>query len=208
MTRHDPQPLLETDCHPDPLRQFQAWYEPALEDGGLPHAVANAVTLATADAQGRPSARVVLLKRYGQDGFVFFTNYKSRKGQELAENPWGALLFWWPTPNRQVRVEGPVERVGAQESEAYFATRPYGSQLGAWASEQSQVIGSRTELEERLKALKDRYAPGEVPCPPHWGGYRLIPESLEFWQDRPDRLHDRIRYTRLETGWRLDRLAP
>lgn len=202
------EPLTEGGCAAHPMDQFDDWYTRALQAGGLPEHTRSAVTLATADARGHPSARVVLLKSHDRDGFVFFTNYESRKGRELAENPWASLVFWWPALNRQVRAEGPVARIPTDESTAYFATRPYGSQIGAWASGQSRVIGSRAELEESLEMYRARYQPGEVPCPPQWGGYRLTPEAVEFWQDRDNRLHDRIRYVRTEDSWRIERLAP
>jgi pyridoxamine 5'-phosphate oxidase len=166
------------------------------------------MTLATADAAGRPSARMVLLKGFDERGFVFYTNYGSRKAGELDANPAAALVFWWPPLQRQVRVEGNVERVSREESEAYFRTRPLGSQLGAWASAQSQVIAGRAELERRLEELTARYGDGDVPLPPFWGGYRIRPEVVEFWQNRPNRLHDRLRYRRTPTGWTIDRLSP
>jgi pyridoxamine 5'-phosphate oxidase len=169
----------------------------------------NAMSLATADADGAPSVRIVLLKGYDERGFVFFTNYDSRKGRELAANPRAALLFAWLDLERQVRVTGPVERVARAETEAYFATRPRGAQLGAWASPQSAVIDGREELERRLAAVEARFADTQVPPPPHWGGFRVRPETVEFWQGRPDRLHDRLRYRqRADGGWRLERLAP
>jgi pyridoxamine 5'-phosphate oxidase len=168
----------------------------------------NAMTLATADAGGRPSARMVLLKAFDQRGFVFYTNYGSRKAGELTGNPAAALVFWWPPLERQVRVEGGVERVTREESEAYFRTRPLGSRLGAWASEQSRVIVGRVDLERRLEELEARYGDGEVPLPPFWGGYRVHPEVVEFWQHRPNRLHDRLRYRRVPGGWTIERLSP
>jgi pyridoxamine 5'-phosphate oxidase len=183
---------------PDPLRQFQAWFE----EGG-----SDAVTLATATPDGAPSARTVLLKGADERGFVFHTNYESRKGRELAANPRGALLFYWAEPGRQVRVEGRVEQVARNESEAYFRTRPRGGQLAAWASAQSEPIESREALERRFAETQAEY-PGEVPLPPHWGGFRLVPEVYEFWEHRENRLHDRFRY-RAEGGeWVIDRLSP
>ncbi len=198
--------LSEADLAPDPFAQFQAWFDTALA-AGLPEP--NAMTLATATPDGRPSARMVLIKGVDSRGFVFYTNYESRKGRELEANPWAALVFYWPELERQIRIEGRVERVAAEESDAYFASRPLGSRLGAWASPQSQVIPGRDVLEARLRDLEARFASGDVPRPPHWGGYRVVPEAVEFWQGRPSRLHDRLRYTRQADGrWAIERLAP
>jgi pyridoxamine 5'-phosphate oxidase len=167
------------------------------------------MTLATVGAEGRPSARVVLLRKLDERGFCFFTNYESRKGQELAQNPWAALLFWWGRLERQVRIEGQVERLSEAESDAYYHSRPKGSRLGAWASAQSQVIANRQVLEEKLAALEAEYAHTEPPRPSFWGGYRLVPTLFEFWQGGPHRLHDRIRYLRQEDGsWQIERLSP
>ena len=167
------------------------------------------MTLVTASSNGQPSARIVLLKEFDQRGFVFFTNYESRKGQELAENPQAALLFCWLELERQVRIEGRVERVSAEESLEYFQSRPKGSQIGAWASPQSRAIPGREVLEEKIQELTARYQNEEVlPLPPNWGGYRLRPQQVEFWQGRENRLHDRILYTHTGADWRLDRLAP
>lgn len=185
--------------------QFGRWFKDA-EAADLIEPTA--MTLATADAGGRPSARMVLLKGFDDRGFVFYTNYGSRKAGELDANAAAALVFWWPPLQRQVRVEGRVERVPREESEAYFRTRPLGSRLGAWASAQSQVIAGRAELEQRLEELTARYSDGDVPLPSFWGGYRIRPEVIEFWQNRPDRLHDRLRYRRTPTGWTIDRLSP
>jgi pyridoxamine 5'-phosphate oxidase len=204
---HVEQPrLLESEMDPNPFRQFRAWYERALS-AGLP--LPEAMTLATATPDGRPSARVVLLRGYDENGFVFFTNYDGRKGDELAANPRAALVFYWPELDRQIRIEGRVERATPQESDAYFQSRPRGSQLGAWASPQSEVIASREVLEARLREVEARYPEGPVPRPPFWGGYRVVPEAIEFWQEGPNRLHDRLRYVRQASGgWRLERLSP
>jgi pyridoxamine 5'-phosphate oxidase len=197
--------LEASDLDRDPIRQFRAWFDEVLDaDVPEPHAV----SLATATADGRPSARIVLLRGYDDRGFTFFTNYESRKGRELESNPFAALLFFWAELERQVRVEGRVERVSADESDAYHRGRPLGSQLGAWASAQSEVV-EREDLESRLEAFRTRYADGDVPRPPGWGGYRLVPEVFEFWQGRPSRLHDRFRYRRAAADeWIIERLAP
>jgi pyridoxamine 5'-phosphate oxidase len=199
--------LTEADVHPDPTAQFERWLSEALR-AELPEPTA--MTLATVDAEGRPSARIVLLKSAGADGFVFFTNYDSRKGHELAARPDAALLFYWAELERQVRIEGRVAKVPAAESDAYFAIRPLPSRIGAWASPQSRVISDRGWLEQEFAALQLRLAAagGDVPRPPHWGGYRLVPATFEFWQGRRSRLHDRIRYRQDGGSWRIDRLAP
>ena len=192
------------DLDPDPLRQFERWLAAACE-AGVP--VPEAMTLATATAAGRPAARMVLLKGADERGFSFHTNYESRKGRELAENPHAALLFHWQSLGRQLRVEGPVERMSADESETYFRTRPFRSRLAAWSSPQSRPLTDRAEL-ERLYAGAAQRHPDDVPLPPHWGGYRLRPDAYEFWQHGDDRLHDRIRYERDAAGWSRIRLAP
>jgi pyridoxamine 5'-phosphate oxidase len=189
----------------DPLGRFQDWFHEA-ERAGVD--VPEAMTLATADAEGVPSARMLLLKSAGEDGFVFYSGYASRKGGELDENPRAALVFYWRPLGKQVRVEGRVERVSEAESAAYFATRPRGSQIAAWASQQSRPLASREELARRYTSLEREYEGREVPLPPHWGGYRLRPEAIEFWEHRENRLHDRIRYTRAREGWRTEQLAP
>lgn len=190
----------------DPIALFQDWYDRAARVGV---AKPNAMALATVGADGRPSCRVVLLSSCDGRGFVFHTNYQSRKGEELARQSWAALTFWWDPLGYQVRIEGPVEKTGAADSDAYFAGRPRGSQLGAWVSEQSRPLESRAALEERLRALEREYEDRAVPRPPHWGGYRVIPHVIEFWENRDNRLHDRMRYERTERGgWRALRLAP
>jgi pyridoxamine 5'-phosphate oxidase len=198
--------LRETDFPADPFAQFRTWYEQAVA-ANVPQP--EAMTLATADAYGRPSARMVLLRGVDARGFVFYTNYDSRKARELEANPRAALVFYWFGQHRQVRIEGRVERVTDAESDAYFAGRPPGSQLGAWASPQSQIIADRAELERRLAEVAAAYASGRVPRPPFWGGFRVVPEVIEFWQQQPDRLHDRLRYMRQQSGgWQLQRLGP
>lgn len=199
------QPLSEDRVESDPVAQFAQWYERAQATvKPLPDAVA----LATATSTGHPSLRMVLLKGFDAHGFVFYTNYRSRKGRELARNPRATLLFYWGEFERQVRIDGRVERLMARESEDYFATRPRGSQLSAWASPQSALVAGRGPLERRFAAFARKY-PDAVPRPPHWGGYRLVPEAFEFWQGREDRLHDRILYRRVRGGrWRIARLAP
>jgi pyridoxamine 5'-phosphate oxidase len=199
------QPLREQDVDADPVRQFTAWLHQAqAADLRMPEAAA----LATASADGAPSVRMVLVKRFDDRGFVFFSNYASRKAGELAANPRAALAFYWDPLGRQVRVEGAVERTSAAESADYVRSRPRGSQLSALASPQSEVIESRALLEERVAELERRYAPDEVPLPTGWGGYRLLPETIELWQQRHDRLHDRLRYRREDDGWAIERLAP
>lgn len=196
--------LLEEHAGSDPFDLFDTWFQEALA-GELVEP--NAMTLATVAADGQPSARAVLLKDFDRRGFTFYTNQESRKAAELAANPKAALLFWWDRLHRQVRIEGGVEPVDAAEADAYFASRPWGSRIGAWASPQSRTIPDRSVLEERVRELEARY-PQEVPRPAHWGGYRVVPQAIEFWQGRPSRLHDRLRF-RLEDGrWTRERLAP
>lgn len=192
-------PLRRSELDPDPLAQFQRWYEEAGSD---------TVALATATAEAAPSARMVLLKEADQAGFVFHSSYEGRKARELQANPRAALLFYWHEVGRQVRVEGKVERVEPSESEAYFRTRPRGGQIAAWTSNQSEVIDSREELEARFRELEREYEGREVPLPPHWGGFRLVPDTYEFWQHRENRLHDRFRYRRDGERWVIERLAP
>lgn len=197
--------LQETDLADDPIAQFKAWFDAARRTSARDP---NAMTLATVDPDGRPSARIVLLKQVDTEGFVFYTNYRSRKGRALASHPAAALVFWWDALERQVRVEGSVEKVDPSVSDAYFHSRPYASRLGAVASEQSAVIPSRATLETRMSELSERYGEGDVPRPDHWGGYRVRPQAVEFWQGRASRLHDRLRYTRDGDAWQVQRLAP
>jgi pyridoxamine 5'-phosphate oxidase len=199
------QPLLESDAERDPLRQFAAWFEAARAAGIR---VPEAAAVATATPAGEPSVRMVLVKESAPEGFVFYSNYESRKGRELAANPRAALLFYWDAVGRQVRIEGPVSRLSQSASARYVRSRPRGSQLSALASPQSQPVPSRDWLERRVHELAAAHADGELPLPSAWGGFRLTPERLEFWQHREDRLHDRLLYTRAGAGWRLERLAP
>ena len=197
--------LDTTDMNPDPMVQFGTWFENVV-DANLHEP--NAMILATATREGLPSVRTVLLKGYDGRGFVFYTNYEGRKARELEANPACALLFYWGELERQVRIEGRAGRVPGEESDAYFASRPRGSRLGAWASEQSRPVAGRNVLEERARALEKEYEGREVPRPPFWGGYRVEPHAIEFWQGRENRLHDRISYRRESGGWRLERLQP
>ena len=198
--------LRRRDLDPDPIKQFGNWFTSAIEAGIRD---VNAMSLATAGRNAKPSVRVVLLKSFGHDGFVFFTNYESEKGRHLAENPHAALVFYWIELDRQVRITGPVEKTSHEESARYFYSRPIGSQLGAWASRQSEVLDGRRVLDARMAEVTERYADKPIPLPPHWGGYRLKPDMMEFWQGRPNRLHDRFRYVRRADGsWQIDRLAP
>jgi pyridoxamine 5'-phosphate oxidase len=200
------QTLLETDVATDPFVQFTRWWGDALKSE---IDEVNAMTLATADVHAMPSARIVLLKEFSEKGFVFFTNYGSDKGRELEENPNACLVFFWKELERQVRISGPVKKVSAAESDEYFASRPEGSRIGAWASPQSSVIDSREIIEQRSAEYQQRFADGNITRPPHWGGYIVIPAVIEFWQGRPNRLHDRIRYRLQEEGaWKIERLAP
>ena len=197
--------LDETDVDPDPLSQFGTWLRAAFEnEPGEP----NAMTVATGTRDGRPNARIVLLRGFDERGFTFYTNYESRKGRELDENPQAALVFYWGTLQRQVRVTGRVVRLPVEESNAYFQDRPYGSRVGAWASPQSRIISGRPELDEAFAKYEREFGGNEVPLPPFWGGYRVTPDTIEFWQGRPNRLHDRLRYTRADDGWVIERLAP
>jgi pyridoxamine 5'-phosphate oxidase len=196
--------LSEASADPDPIRQFERWFADAMR-AGLP--LPNAMTLATVTNSGAPSARVVLLKGVEQGGFAFYTNYLSRKGHELDAKPSACLVFLWSQLERQVRIEGGVEKVTARESDAYFAGRPAGARLSAWASEQSAKVSSRESLEKAMAAARQRYG-DSPPRPPHWGGYRVLPREIEFWQGRADRLHDRLLYRRSGSIWTIERLAP
>jgi pyridoxamine 5'-phosphate oxidase len=203
---YDHSPLLESSAPADPFVLFSQWYL-AAEEANLIEP--SAMTLATADADGAPSARIVLMRGFDDRGFVFYTNYCGRKATDLAENPQAALVFLWAPFMRQIRVEGTVEKVSAEESDAYFRTRPFGHQLGAHVSPQSDVIPDRDFLENRLAILLKQYeAVGSAPRPEHWGGYRVLARTIEFWQGQPNRLHDRLRYSRTADGWVIERLAP
>jgi pyridoxamine 5'-phosphate oxidase len=202
-------PEYETRLHraelaDDPIAQFGTWFAEAGEQNPLPEAMA----LATADADGAPAVRYVLLKGFSDEGFDFFTDYRSAKASDLEANPRAALSLWWPQLGRQVRVGGDVSRLGAEESDAYFASRPREAQIGAWASHQSGPLADRAELETRLEEVEERFDGGEVERPPHWGGYRLRPQTIEFWQQGPGRLHDRFSYSREGDGWKIERLSP
>ncbi|HWN95723.1 MAG TPA: pyridoxamine 5'-phosphate oxidase [Methylomirabilota bacterium] len=198
--------LRRADLEPNPLVQFQKWFEQALTAQLLEP---SAMTLATTDREGRPSARIVLLKGVTETGFTFFTNYESRKGRELAENARASLVLYWAELERQVCVSGDVAKTSRVESEKYFSMRPRGSQLGAWVSKQSLVVADRAFLETRLREVEEQFASRDVETPPYWGGYLLVPSRIEFWQGRPNRLHDRFQYVKQSDGlWRIDRLSP
>jgi pyridoxamine 5'-phosphate oxidase len=203
---HESRGLRRRDLDADPVKQFSNWFTAAIE---AQIRDVNAMSLATAGADGKPSVRIVLLKGWDQDGFVFFTNYDSEKGKQLEENPFAALGFYWIELDRQIRINGQVGKTSREESKTYFHSRPVGSQLGAWSSRQSEVIDARKILDAHFAEISERYAGKSVPLPPHWGGFRLIPDRFEFWQGRANRLHDRFRYTRKGNGsWHIDRLAP
>lgn len=197
--------LTEADVAADPYTQFDRWWNEAL---AAEVEEVNAMTLATASKEGKPAARIVLLKGYDSNGFVFFTNYESAKGKELMDNPYAALVFFWKELERQVRIEGKVEKVSAEESDEYFHSRPEGSRIGAWSSPQSAIISSRTIIETNVAQYTKQFAGQSIPRPAHWGGYRVIPTAFEFWQGRSSRLHDRFQYTQLNENWKVERLAP
>ena len=203
---HAPQGLRRRDLDPDPIKQFGNWFTAAIEAGIRD---VNAMSLATAGRDSKPTVRIVLLKGFDQEGFVFFTNYESEKGRQLDENAHAALAFYWIELDRQIRISGPAEKTSREESERYFHSRPVGSQLGAWVSRQSEVIDGRRILDARLAEMTERFGDGPIPLPPHWGGYRVKPAVIEFWQGRANRLHDRFRYARkADSSWQIDRLAP
>lgn len=197
--------LDESDVQADPVMQFAQWLQQAIEAGALEP---TAMALATSSPDGRPSVRIVLLKKFDTRGFTFFTNYQSRKGRQISENPFAALVFFWPELERQVRIEGNVEKVPEAESDEYFLSRPEGSRLGAWTSPQSSVIKDRAFLEEKLLHFQAHFSGSQIPRPEYWGGFILKPSLIEFWQGRQNRLHDRIQYRRTEEGWKIERLAP
>ena len=199
------QSLLEADVTANPFEQFTKWWNEAMNSQ---IEEPNAMTLATATKNGLPSARIVLLKGFNNKGFVFYTNYQSHKGKEMLENPNAALVFFWKELERQVRIEGAVEKISTKDSDAYFASRPQGSRIGAWASPQSSVIAQREVIEENVIKYKQQFNSGEIPRPEHWGGYNVKPSLIEFWQGRPSRLHDRIQYSLKEGDWVIERLAP
>ena len=200
------QTLQEKEVSKDPYEQFTQWWNNALKSEIIE---VNAMTLATADASGTPSARIVLLKGFSEKGFVFYTNYDSHKGRDLEANPKACLVLFWKELERQVRISGNAKKVSSAESDEYFASRPQGSRIGAWASPQSDIIGSREIIEANSLAYQQKFSDGNIPRPPHWGGYVVVPAIIEFWQGRPNRLHDRIQYSLTESGaWKIERLAP
>ncbi|MBN8825491.1 MULTISPECIES: pyridoxamine 5'-phosphate oxidase [unclassified Spirosoma] len=197
--------LDRADVLPDPVAQFRVWFDAALQ-AKVPEP--NAMHVSTVTNEGRPDGRIVLLKDVSDQGFTFYTNYESRKGRELTNHPFASLTFFYPELERQIRIEGRVEKVSNEDSDAYFSSRPRGSQIGAWVSHQSEVIGSREVLENRQRELETQFAGQAIPRPPYWGGFRVVPDAIEFWQGRPSRLHDRIRYSKVEGAWIIERLSP
>lgn len=196
--------LTSKNVNKDPFKQFSKWFSEVMSSDFLEP---NAMTLSTSTPDGKPSARVLLLKGFDENGFVFYSNYKSRKGKELEKNQYASILFYWDKLERQIRIDGKVEKVTPEESDAYFQTRPYKSRLGAWASNQSSVVESRSEIVKQFLKYMVKFKQ-HVPLPDSWGGYRLVPDAFEFWQGRPNRLHDRIRYKKIKAGWKIERLAP
>ena len=199
------QTLLEKDVNANPIQQFEIWWQQAKESN---IEEPNAMTLATCNKNGRPSARIVLLKGIHENGFIFYTNYDSRKGKEIDENPFVSIVFFWKELERQIRIEGNIKKITAQENDAYFASRPMASRIGAWSSPQSQVIPSRDILEKKMAENTERFQSNEITRPENWGGYTVMPAVVEFWQGRPGRLHDRLQYTISNGGWKIERLAP
>ncbi|MEO6330817.1 MAG: pyridoxamine 5'-phosphate oxidase [Ginsengibacter sp.] len=199
------QELSEKEVSPDPLIQFEKWWNEAIKSEGDE---INAMTLATSNSNGKPSARIVLLKGFGEEGFIFFTNYKSKKGEELQQNPFAALVFFWKELERQVRIEGSVQKISEADSDEYFFMRPESSRLGAWGSPQSTVIKDREFLQKNIEHYRNVFNNATIPRPEYWGGYIIKPSAIEFWQGRPGRLHDRIQYTAADSGWQINRLAP
>lgn len=197
--------LLESDVDPDPFRQFSVWFDQATKSGIIEP---NAMSHATVSPNGQPSIRIVLLKGIDERGFIFYTNYESRKGKEMATNPKSALLFFWGELERQIRIEGTIEKISTASSKAYFDSRPEGSRVGAWSSNQSEIVASRDELEEQFEDNRKRFEGKDIPMPEYWGGYRLVPTIFEFWQGRGRRMHDRIRFSEVDGAWKIDRLSP
>jgi len=202
---YDGKPFTEENVHADPIQQFTEWFDVAVDKI---HHDPNAMILATTSANGQPTTRTVLLKGFDENGFVFYTNYNSRKSKQISSNSNVSLTFYWPDLMRQIHIEGKAEKVSAEQSDRYFKTRPDSSKLSAWASDQSSPISSREELENRLKEMEEKFDKGEIPRPPHWGGFIVIPDQMEFWQGRLNRLHDRIRYKKVKEAWMIERLSP
>ncbi len=202
---YDGKPFTEENVHADPIQQFTEWFDVAVDKI---HHDPNAMILATTSANGQPTTRTVLLKGFDENGFVFYTNYNSRKSKQISSNSNVSLTFYWPDLMRQIHIEGKAEKVSAEQSDRYFKTRPDSSKLSAWTSDQSSPISSREELENRLKEMEEKFDKGEIPRPPHWGGFIVIPDQMEFWQGRLNRLHDRIRYKKVKEAWMIERLSP